>query len=177
VADDGVVELVTRAAAGQQEAWDQLVDRFGALVWCVIRSTGLYGAEAEDVSQTTWLRCVEHLTRIREPERLGSWLATTARHECYRVLRRTGRARPVAELPDEPDAAAPIDERLLAGERAGELRVALGRIPERCQALLRMMLLDPSPGYDEIGEALGMPHGSIGPTRQRCLAHLKRLLG
>jgi RNA polymerase sigma factor (sigma-70 family) len=173
---DAPVDLVQRANRGEQEAWDALVEQYAGLVWSVIRSTGVYGAEAEDVSQTTWLRCVEHLDRLREPERLGAWLATTARHECYRVLRRAGRARPVAELPEDVDGDVPLDAALLDAERAEELREALTRLPERCQGLLRMLLLDPPPDYDEIGRMLGMPHGSIGPTRQRCLAHLRRYL-
>src|SRR5215831_13070195 len=82
-----LVELVDQASAGDSDAWDELVDRFSGMVWAVARGHGLSSADAADVSQTTWLRLVEHLDRIREPERVGAWLATTARHECLRHVR------------------------------------------------------------------------------------------
>src|SRR3954468_5004445 len=83
----GLVELVHAAADGDQEAWDALVDRFAGLVWSIARAHRLSAADAADVSQTTWLRLVEHLGRIRDPERVGAWLAATARHEGLRVIR------------------------------------------------------------------------------------------
>ena len=87
----GLNELVRAAAEGDQQAWDALVDRFAGLVWAIARAHRLSPADAADVSQTTWLRLVEHLGRIRDPERVGAWLAATARHECLRVIRHAGR--------------------------------------------------------------------------------------
>ena len=170
--------LVARAAAGDQKAWDGLVERFAGLVWAVIRSNGLYGEAAGDVSQTTWLRLVEHLARVREPDRLGAWLATTARHECLRVLRKAGRQVLVADLPEglDEDPGAEVDAGLLAGERREAALAALNSVPPRCQELLRLLLVDPPLSYDEIASILGIPKGSIGPTRARCLEHVRHRL-
>lgn len=168
--------LVAAAAGGDRQAWDELVDSFAGLVWSVIRSYGVFGAEAEDISQTVWLRFVEHLDRLREPERAGAWLATTARHECFRILRRRGRNLPMAE-PPEPEVP-PVDPSvdLVAAEDRGALLAALELAPPRCQQLLRLLIHDPPLHYDEISAALDMPKGSIGPTRQRCLGHVRALL-
>jgi RNA polymerase sigma factor (sigma-70 family) len=171
-----VQSLVSAAAAGDQESWNGLVDTYANLVWSVIRSQRLFGAEAADVSQTVWLRCVEHLSRIREPERIAAWLATTARHECYRVHRRSGRSASYAEVP-EP---APLGNEEPAGyvaavaaEDRTAVAAALEQVPERCQQLLRMLVAEPPLSYDDISALLDMPKGSIGPTRARCLAHLR----
>jgi RNA polymerase sigma factor (sigma-70 family) len=126
------------------------------------------------VSQTVWLRLVEHLDRIREPERVGSWLASTARNECLRTLRLAGRQIPTADelLADEetPSAAAA----LLLSERDAALWRAFRTLPERCRRLLQVVIASPPPTYEELAAALGMPIGSLGPTRARCLAHLRR---
>jgi RNA polymerase sigma factor (sigma-70 family) len=171
-------DLVALAANGEQAAWDQLVDRYAGLVWSVIRGHGLYGEPAADVSQTAWLRLVEHLGRLRDPERVGAWLATTARHECLRVLRKAGRQVLVADVPEQSDerADAEIDADLLAGERRDAALAALAAAPPRCQELLRLLLVDPPLSYDEISDILGIPKGSIGPTRARCLDHVRSRL-
>jgi RNA polymerase sigma factor (sigma-70 family) len=169
-------ELVMDAAGGNQGAWDALVDRFGNLVWSIARAHNLTDADAADVSQTTWLRLVENLERIRDPERVGSWLASTARHECLRVLRRAGRAIPVAddiEL-DAESPAPPLDSSLLTTERDTALWRAFAKLGERCRMLLRLLMADPPASYEEISAATGSPVGSIGPTRARCLEQLRR---
>lgn len=174
-----VKELVSAANTGDQESWNRLVDTFAGLVWSVIRAHQLFGAEAADVSQTVWLRCVEHLDRIREPEHLASWLATTARHECFRVSRKAGRSLVVDEVPEPPTDSFADHAGLsatIAAEDRRAVAAALEHIPERCQRLLRLLVADPPLGYDTIGELLDMPKGSIGPTRARCLAHLRREL-
>src|SRR6266516_3266327 len=94
---EGLTELLQAAAGGDQDAWGRLVDRYSRLVWAVARGHRLSQADAADVTQATWLRLVEHLDRIKEPERLGAWLATTARHESLRVIRRGGREQPTDE--------------------------------------------------------------------------------
>ena len=174
-----VEDLVAAANTGDRESWDRLVDTFAGLVWSVVRSHQLYGAEAADVSQTVWLRCVEHLGRIREPQHLAAWLATTARHECFRVLRKSGRSVAMDEVP-EADPGQQDDSPGLTSAIADDDRravaAALEHIPHRCQRLLRMLVADPPLTYDEIGDLLEMPKGSIGPTRARCLAHLRRVL-
>jgi RNA polymerase sigma factor (sigma-70 family) len=163
------------AQDGDEVAWGAIVDRFAGLVWATTRAHRLSTADAADVTQTTWLRLIEHLDRIQDPERLGAWLATTARHECLRLIRLRGRELPTDE-PSVFDAAAedPVDRRLLTRERDNALQRALATIGERCQALLRLLASVEPPSYEEIGAALGMPVGAIGPTRARCLDKLRR---
>jgi RNA polymerase sigma factor (sigma-70 family) len=168
-------ELIRAASQGDARAWEILVDRFEGLVWATARAHRLSQADAADVTQTTWLRLVENLDRINDPERLGGWLATTARRECLRHLRLHGRELGVEdESVFEAPSQEAAEDRLIAGERHEALRRAFGRIGERCQALLRMLSAPEPPSYEEIGAALGMPIGAIGPTRARCLDKLRR---
>ena len=169
--------LLARAAQGDQGAWNELVDEHSRLLWSVARSFRLDAADANDVVQTTWLRLLEHLDRIEDPSRLIGWLVTTARREAMRVLRRSGRERPVIEdtVLDRPDEGPPVDSALLQDERNRALWQAFARLNEKCRQLLRVAVTHPQ-AYDEISEALGMPIGSIGPTRRRCLTQLRALL-
>jgi RNA polymerase sigma factor (sigma-70 family) len=169
-------DLVRAARAGDQQAWDELVRRYAGLVSAVARSHRLGEADAADVAQATWLKLFVHLRAVREPAALGGWLATTARRECLRVLRDAGRAVPSAEPPERVDEAAGVDDGLLAGERDAHLWSAFSRLGTRDQALLRMLTADPAPSYSEISAALGMPIGSIGPTRARALDRLRNEL-
>jgi RNA polymerase sigma factor (sigma-70 family) len=167
--------LISAANDGDEVAWGAIVDRFAGLVWATARAHRLAPAEAADVAQTTWLRLVENLDRIKDPERLGAWLATTARRECLRHIRLRGRELPtdedtMFEAPSEDSAG----ERLITRERNAALRRAFARISERCQALLRLLSAPEPPSYEEIGAALDMPIGAIGPTRARCLDQLRR---
>ncbi|HEX2272873.1 MAG TPA: sigma-70 family RNA polymerase sigma factor [Acidimicrobiales bacterium] len=170
--------LVRAAAEGDQVAWGALVERFSGLVWAVARAHRLSKADAADVSQTTWMRLVEHLGDIRQPERVGAWLSATARHECLRVIRKSGRAVPT-ELDDDHladrgvEVELELDARLDAAQYHQALWVALERLPERGRALLRVLMADPAPSYAEAAAALGMPIGSLGPTRARCLERLR----
>jgi RNA polymerase sigma factor (sigma-70 family) len=169
--------LLARAAQGDQRAWDELVAEHSRLLWAVARSFRLDGADANDVVQTTWLRLVEHLDRIEDPTRLVGWLVTTARREAMRVLRRSGRERPVVEdtVLDRPDEGPPVDTALLTNERDRALWQAFERLNDKCRQLLQIAVNEPK-AYDEISAALGMPIGSIGPTRRRCLTQLRALL-
>jgi RNA polymerase sigma factor (sigma-70 family) len=169
-----VAELVRAAADGDQAAWHGLVDRYNGLVWSVARAHRLSTVDASDVVQTTWLRLVENLGRLQDPERVGAWLATTARRECLRTLRHSARQVPTEEVP-EVSADGRVDAALLVDERDRALWQAFGGLSERCQTLLRILVADPPPSYEEIGAALDMPIGSIGPTRQRCLDRLRGL--
>jgi RNA polymerase sigma factor (sigma-70 family) len=167
--------LLAAAARGDQAAWEEIVDRFAGLVWATARAHRLSRDDAADVAQTTWLRLVENLDRIQQPERLGAWLATTARRESLRKLRLGARERPS----DEPDmfetpADNPIDRDLLQSERDGALWEAFSRLSERCKTLLRMLVAEQEPSYEEISAALEMPVGSVGPTRMRCLDRLQQ---
>lgn len=134
-------------------------------------------ADASDVVQTTWLRLAENLDRLNDPSRVGAWLATTARNECLRTLRTLARET-ADEQPPEPRDREPVavDRRLLRADRNAELWSAFARLSARDQALLRMVVADRPPSYKEIGTALAMPIGSIGPTRGRALERLRREL-
>jgi RNA polymerase sigma factor (sigma-70 family) len=168
--------LVAAAAEGDQRSWDQLVDRFGGLLWAIARAHRLNTAEAGDVTQTAWLRLVEHLGRLRDPEHVGAWLATTTRRECLRVLRRRDRQIPSADDATferaVPGSPTPEDE-VLRQERDALLWQTLDRLSERCRQLLRILAAVPPPSYQDVGAALDMPIGSIGPTRARCLDRLR----
>jgi RNA polymerase sigma factor (sigma-70 family) len=169
--------LVAAAARGEEAAWNRIVERYSALVWSVARVHRLSDGDTADVVQTTWLRLIEHLADIRNADGVGAWLATTARRECLLTIRRAARCEPSAEIEVAPDAhAADLDADLLRRERDATVAAAVRRLPARDQALLRLLTLDPPPSYDEIGAALAMPVGSIGPTRARALQRLRREL-
>jgi RNA polymerase sigma factor (sigma-70 family) len=177
--DGDITRIVSAAAAGDQQSWDLLVARYSGLLWGVTRAHRLGTADAADVVQTTWLRLVEHLPQIRKPEGIGSWLATTARRECLGLLRSGARCQPSEEMELLVDAGAEhaeLDSALLTAERDAELWAAFNRLPTRDQALLRLLAVDSPPSYQEISAALGMPIGSIGPTRARSLERLRREL-
>jgi RNA polymerase sigma factor (sigma-70 family) len=172
-----VALLVQAATGGQPAAWERLIDEFGALVWAVTRSHRLSDADAADVAQTTWLRLLEHLDAINDRTRVGAWLATTARRECLRVLRDSRREVFYGDtIPEQAPGAPELDTELLAEERDEAIWRAFGRLRASDQALLRMLMADPRPAYEEISAALGLPVGSIGPTRGRALERLRREL-
>jgi RNA polymerase sigma factor (sigma-70 family) len=168
-----VARVVRAAASGDQDAWEALVAEFGRVVLGVARAHRLSEADAADVAQTTWLRLVEHLGRIHDPERLGAWLATTARRESLRVLRRASRQIVTDQVP-EPSGEDDVAQRLLAQERHAAVRQAFRRLRSSDQALLGLLVADSAPSYEEISTILRMPVGSIGPTRARSLTRLRR---
>jgi len=172
-----VPELVTAARDGDQNAWNALVDRFLPLVTGVIARHRLFGADADDINQTVWLKLVEHLDRLREPEALAGWIATTTRHECLALLRRRQRCNPVDPSSygvfDHDPQQGDLADDLLREERQHALREGLLELPEDRRQLLLMLISDPAPSYSEISRTLGIPVGSIGPTRARALDHLR----
>jgi RNA polymerase sigma factor (sigma-70 family) len=178
--------LLRAAAAGDRTAWDTLVDRLSGLLWSICRSFGLADADAGDAFQLTWLRLLEHLDRIEDPERLAGWLATTCRRECLAVLRRGRRVLPTADdavfdrfAGPSSGLAASADRGVLVADRDAVLWRAFGQLTERCQRILRMLVLDEDDvptSYDTAALVLGMPKGSLGPTRGRCLAQLRKLV-
>ncbi len=179
VAGLDATRLVRRAASGDPRAWEGLIERYGRLIWSITRDFKLAETDAADVFQTTWMRLIEHIDRIDHPDRVGSWLAATARNECLRSL--AARKRVVLAHEDDPfDGPAAhepaVDEALLAAERAEVVREAMTQLPRRWQRLMEMLMADPPASYAEISDELGLPVGSIGPTRGRCLARLRVLL-
>jgi RNA polymerase sigma factor (sigma-70 family) len=171
-----IESLVRSAQLGDSAAWDEIVRRYGGLVWATVRAHRLTDADAQDAAQATWIRLVRHLGRLRDVNAFGGWLATVARHESLRVIRSAGRDVLCEEFPEIADDQADPDADLVAQERAVAMRAALGRLCERDQALLRMLAAEPAPSYAEIGAALGMPIGSIGPTRARALGRLRQAM-
>jgi RNA polymerase sigma factor (sigma-70 family) len=174
-----VATLVIKAREGDATAWEELVARFGGMIAATGRRYRLGAPDVAELQQTTWLRLVENLHRIEQPERVGGWLATTARRESLQLLKRASKYRSgadqmLANMPDrhlpEPDAG-PIAE-----EGEVVLRAAWGRLKPRCQELLTLLMTDDPLGYKDLSALLEIPVGSIGPTRQRCLEHLKRLV-
>ncbi len=174
-----VASLVRRAAEGDRHAWEGLVDQYARLIWSITVDFKLTESDASDVAQTTWLRLLQHIDRIERPDRVGSWLAATARNECLRSLAARKRVVPVhddVELTSVVAHEPGVDERLLADERDQVVRDALSHLPRRWQRLLEMLMADPPVSYADISDELGLPVGSIGPTRGRCLARLRILL-
>jgi len=170
---------VRHAAEGDRHAWERLIDQFARLIWSITVEFKLSESDASDVAQTTWLRLLQNINRIEHPDRVGSWLAATARNECLRSLaahKRVVLGHDDAELDGAVAHGPEIDERLLADERAQVVRDALSRLPRRWQRLLEMLMADPPVPYADISHELGLPVGSIGPTRGRCLARLRVLL-
>jgi RNA polymerase sigma factor (sigma-70 family) len=176
VADFDPEAAVAAAVHGDQQAWESIVSAYSGLVWAVARGFGLSAADAADVFQGTWLRLVEHLGDIRDTASLGGWLTTATRREALALLRRASRSLPVDDVDEMvSDTALAIDDGLLLAEEHRAVWQAFGRLSGNCQRLLRIAFADPPPRYEEISAALGMPIGSIGPTRARCLASLKAL--
>jgi RNA polymerase sigma factor (sigma-70 family) len=173
-ATSAVSELVAASANGDQAAWNELVRRYARLVMAVIRSYRLAAADAQDVSQTVWLRLVEHLGNLREPEALPRWLETTTQRECGRYVQRIRRTVPVDPHSDTM-VYQPAAEDLHRDVARAELRQALldglAELQPRDQSLLRLFAAATS--YKEISELLGMRPGSVGPTLRRCLDRLR----
>jgi RNA polymerase sigma factor (sigma-70 family) len=172
-----VLGLVTRARDGDEQAWAKLVERYAPLIWSICRRYGLGAADAADVGQSVWLYLVDHLGDLRDPAALPGWLATTTRRECGRALRvgpgsLAGYMRDIEAIPDEQ--AITGEQELLAAERHAALREAFADLPPGCQRLIALLTAPQPMPYTEISIRLGIPVGSIGPTRHRCLDKLRR---
>ena len=174
--DDPVAAVVMRARNGDQLAWDALVERYAPLIWSLCRRYRLDGADAGDVGQNVWLQLVNQLGKIRDPAALPGWLATTTRRECQRVLNKTQPPPAALHAPDTdniPDDQASTLEHVLAAERHAALREASAHLPPCCQQLIALLIKDPPVPYAQISARLGIPIGSIGPNRRRCLDKLR----
>jgi RNA polymerase sigma factor (sigma-70 family) len=167
-----------RWTAGDVVALDELVRVMTPVLWHVVRAYRLDTDVAEDVVQTTWLALVRSRDSIQEAAAVGGWLTTSARREAWKVAKATGRGIPVEDeelarrLPDERSAEAEVVRR----DGESQLWDAVDRLSERCQALLRIVAFEHRPDYTKIATDLGMPVGSIGPTRGRCLQKLRALI-
>jgi len=166
-----------RARTGDRAALDDAVRELNPLLWRVARAQGLGVEEAADAVQTAWLSLVRRLHEIRSPQALTAWLVTAVRREAWHARELARRTVPDdAALEALPDPAQDGVQRLLTDERDRALWAAVRRLPERCRELLRIVAHVDRPDYEAVSAALGMPRGSIGPTRGRCLAKLRELL-
>jgi RNA polymerase sigma factor (sigma-70 family) len=168
--------LVERVRAGDRSAWVVLVQRLERVVWKVTRSFDVAQADREEAFQNTWLKLVQAIGSIDDPERLPGWLATTARRELLGIVGQRSRTVPVDDVPRPAVAAQPEpDERVLELELSAALRQAFARLSTSCQRILRLLTCDPPLSYAEVCEILEVDHGYIGPTRGRCLQQLRRM--
>lgn len=177
--------LVQSAVDGDAAAWKALVEGLSPLVWSVVRAHRLSDADGHEVYQTVWFRFAQHLGRIREPDKAGSWLASTARNECLKVIRGLTRLLPtddpqvldrVSEDRTPEQFLIDAEEQAAEAERIRLLRQELEELGDRCRQLLRVLMTSPPPSYVEVSLALGIAVGSIGPLRQRCLRRLRARL-
>jgi RNA polymerase sigma factor (sigma-70 family) len=173
-----VAALVTRSRNGDKQAWDELFERYAPLIWSICRRHRLRQVDADDVAQTVWLQLVGQLAAIRDPAALPGWISTTTRRECCRVLRTAqlqqaaGHGPDIAEIADMRSGT--VESELLRTELSAALREALAQLPPDSRRLIAMLIEDPPVPYTEISAKLGIPVGSIGPHRARCLEKLRR---
>jgi RNA polymerase sigma factor (sigma-70 family) len=173
-----MADLLDAARAGSENALGEITAELSPMLWHVARAAGLGADDAEDVVQTAWERLLSHLADIRVPQALVSWLVVTTKHEAWRV-RSTGRRQLPADqewLASVPDHTAGTEEQIVVDEQHRALWRAVGKLSAPCQELLRIIAFVPRPDYQSVSAALGMPVGSIGPTRGRCLEKLRVLL-
>jgi len=170
--------LLEQAAQGDQLAWSQLVNQYDHLVRSVAASFRLQAADVSDAAQTTWLRLLQNLHSIRDPERLAGWLQVTATREALMILRRACRDTPEPMIEESPDLNPAVDGEasVVAREAARDLWRAVAQLPPRQQNLVIALFKDELSSYDDVAAKCAMPVGSIGPTRARALSRLQREL-
>lgn len=168
----------TRWRDGEPDGLEELVRLLSPVLWQVVRATGLDRERAEDVVQTTWIALVDHAHTITSAQGIAAWLCTSARREAWKAGRQATRERPVDDQVLShglPDHESP-EHQVVLDDEAALLWSCLEKLPERCQKLLRIVAAGPRPNYNEVASTLGMPVGSIGPTRGRCLDKLRHEL-
>lgn len=173
-----VEEMVGRAAAGDELAWADLVRQYRGLLRSIAAAFRLAGNDAEDAAQQTWLGLVQHVKHLRSPDRTASWLATTMRRNCARLVRQRQREqlRDDWRLWSVVDDSSQVDACMLLAERDRILWQAVDRLPLRQRQLVRSLFAATEPSYDEIAARMSIAVGTIGPARQRALRHLATLL-
>jgi RNA polymerase sigma factor (sigma-70 family) len=167
--------LILKCLAGDEAAWNALVDRYTRLVYSIPRRYGLSDADAADVHQNVFVAAFRHLERLRDHDRLSSWLITTTHRECWRVGRRTRTTGDLDQIIE--DVGSPSDEHLEQWEQQDLVRRGLEELGNPCRDLLSALFLEPGEeSYESIARRLGMKVGSIGPTRVRCFSKLEAIL-
>lgn len=167
--------LIERCLAGDSRSWNELVERYGRLVYSVPRRYGLSDSDSEDVFQHVFISLYRALEQVRDTNRLSSWLITTAHRETWRIGKKSSRYPYLDE--QIHDVSAPEEEDAETWERQDAVRTALVELGGTCEALLRALFMEKDdPSYEAIAERLGMKIGSIGPTRARCFSKLEAIL-
>jgi RNA polymerase sigma factor (sigma-70 family) len=172
---DLVAEVFAEVRAGRRDRLDVVVAELTPVLWQVVRAQGLDQASSQDVLQTTWLHFLRDIEKIHTPAAVVGWLITTAKREAWRVRRIERRTESVEEQ-EHPDESFTPEDAVVLDDQHKRLWAAVGRLSHRCQVLLRVVAFVPRPSYAALAELLGMPRGGVGPTRGRCLAHLRALL-
>ncbi|MEV4168705.1 sigma-70 family RNA polymerase sigma factor [Nonomuraea sp. NPDC049709] len=163
-------ELLEAAADGDRSAWDELESRFGPRMWAVARACGLSPADAADAVQGSWLRLLQHLQSIRDPAGVGGWLMTTVRREALLLQRKERSGGSSFEVVEDPDPASAV----LEADGRRRLWQTVSTLHEPCRSLLQLVAIDL--GNQQVASRLGLPAGSIGPTKARCLEKLRTLI-
>ena len=177
-------ELIRQCRDGRQDAWDKLVSRYQRLIYAIPRRAGLNDEQAADVFQDVFLTLFEKLDEIEQPEKIRSWIVTTAKFKTWAVVRGSkGFYSPESEeemeqeMANLTDAAPLADDQLVELEQQHLIRTALAQLEERCQKILSMLYLaDNTASYVEVAQAVGVGETSISPLRSRCLKKLEKLL-
>jgi RNA polymerase sigma factor (sigma-70 family) len=177
-ATSSVADLLSRVGDGDPAAWEEISRRYGKLVSTTVRSFRLQEADALDAVQMTWLRLAENAHRIRFPERLGGWLATTARRECLRIIRQAKPTLGAIGIASENfvDPSAGPEQRVIDADTSQRLWKLVGELSPRRRTLLRTLFTNDPRSYAEVSHAAGIPPGGIGPTRARALQQLRHWL-
>lgn len=180
--DDSDLQLVLRCRRGDQLAWEKLIRRYQRLIYAIPLRAGLDEDHAAEIFQDVFTTFFQKLNDIEEPEKLQAWLVTTARRKTWRTIAKshgltTQDVESTHEAATVRDETPLPDEQLLLLEEQHRIRTAVSMLDERCRKLVQMLFYQaPQPSYAEIAAALGIPEGSIGPTRARCLGKLLRIL-
>jgi RNA polymerase sigma factor (sigma-70 family) len=168
-------QLLQSAGGGDERAWTEIVQRYRGLVSAVVRSYRLQDADGHDAEQRTWLRLVEHRDAVRDPERLGGWLATTASRECLRILRES-RAVVTDELDTVPDPDRTVEDQVVDADTVTRLWTIVSALPPRGRTIMMELFAEDPRPYADVARATGIPIGSLGPSRARLIDRVRRSL-
>jgi RNA polymerase sigma factor (sigma-70 family) len=173
-----IADLLSCAGDGDPTAWEEILRRYSTLVWATVRSFRLQEADTLDAVQTTWLRLAGNAHEIRHPQRLGAWLATTARRECLRILRHITTIQHSSQTIQEAasDPSTGPEHITIEAETARSLWEHVDELPPRRRTVLRALFTDDPQPYSQIATTTGIPPGGIGPTRNRALRQLREKL-
>lgn len=169
----GNAELVELAAQGDDRGWAELVTRYRGLVTAVVRNYRMQDADARDAEQRTWLRLVENLRSLRDPDRLGGWLSTTASRECLRILRE-GQGVVAVEMDAVPDPERGVEDRIVDADTAARLWGIVATLPPRGRTIMTALFAEDPRPYAEVARETGIPIGSLGPSRARLVDRVRR---